>query len=376
MNYLESRNWSRSRVENAWRKVSRGVMVALVLLVRGMVGAEAAEGKSGLRIGYFTDTLMPNAPEGETRTQFEPWVLELVKKSIFGAAEAKLESYADFEATLRLKKFNWDVFPMYAYDFVRLEKHCNLEAILVPSWESGPLAEYAIYVPENSRITDVAHLNQKHVLFEINGRGELPYYWFDNLIRRKTGQSSKAITVTKSVSTALLAALPVYFQEDNIDACVISKAGMQEIMLGNPQVGRFLRHLEGAPAMLTHVIACRRDLSNEQRQNIIATSLAMGKGEKRSNQSTLHFLPFKPEYLEQLKREFMEHDTNSQNEPSQSEQSVKSFIPPKNLIDARAAAASGTAVPRTNSASNKPPFVYPFRIPGSKEPAAQPASNR
>lgn len=374
MKYLESRNWYRLHGELAWGRVCRGVTVALILLAGGVVRA-AADGKAGLKIGYFTDTLMPNAPEGETRTQFEPWVLELVKKSIFGAAEAKLESYAEFEATLRLKKFTWDVFPMYAYDFVRLEKHCNLEAILVPSWDSGPLAEYAIYVPENSRITDVAHLNQKHILFEINGRGELPYYWFDNLIRRKMGRSSKDITLTKSVSTAMLAALPVYFQEDNIEACVLSKAGMQEIMLGNPQVGRFLRPLETAPAMLTHVIACRRDLSNEQRQNVIATSLAMGKGEKRSNQTALHFLPFKPEYLDQLKREFMEHDTNSQNEPSQVDQTARYSGPPRTLIEARAAAAGGNIAPRTNSASTGHPFGYPFRFPASKEVPAQPGPN-
>lgn len=345
--------------ENGWKML----ILAGLLGIFMTVGHAGESDRKALKIGYFTDSFIPDAPEGETRTQFEPWVRELVKKTISGNADAKLESYTDFISTMMTSKGSaYDVFPMYAYDFVRLRQFCNLDAILVPSWQGSPLTEYSIYVPQHSRITKPEDLVQKKVLFEIAGRGELPYFWFDNYVRKHTGQSFKKTITTKSVSSAMLAALPVFFEEDGFEACVLSNVGFQDILAGNKQVGKFLRPIAHAPKLLTHVIACRRDLSEEVRQNVIKTSLSMISSSALGTVQSIQFSPFKPELIENLEHEWLAYHTNLLSEPHAEPNIETEEARPKNLIEARAAAA----FPAAKNGSSAAALPSPFRVPGGR----------
>ena len=357
------------------RSAFRWGSCALALLAGGLqTGLKAGDNRETLKVGYFADAFVQDAPEGENRTQFEPWIRELVRKSDAGTVDAKLETYSDFESKLiESKGAAWDLCAMYAYDFIRLRQYCNLDPLLVPTWDGTTQTEYAIYVPQTSRITKMEHLNQKRILFEVDGRGELPYFWFDNLMRKTTGQSYKKITTSKSVASAISAALPVFFDEDGYEACVLSNTGFQQIMAGNPQVGKFIKPLATAPKLMTHIIACRRDLAADVRQNIVNISLALSDA-GRGRLSPLHFSVFKPEQLENLEHVWLEYQTNLMNEsnqPANAEPALENR--PKTLLEARAAAASTGAKPGAANTANRDTFANPFRFPtgkGAQAPAA------
>ena len=319
-----------------------------------MSGAQGGDySKPVLKVGYFTDKNVMDAPADEDRTQFEPWVRELVSKNTIGRTEA--------EAPYPIEEFReklggdppWDVFPMYAYDFVELRQRCNLDALLVPSWSSEPQVEYSLYVPSSSRITKISDLQQKSILIEVNGRGLLPYAWLDNQIRKNCqNKSADEVCQVRDVSSPLLAALPVYFQEDGYEACLLSSSGFKQVTAGNSAVGTFLRPLAAAPKLLTHVIACRKDLPNEHRQAIINISLAFAERNSKAPNS-LRFSAFKPEYLENVQQEWMEYLTNFLNDPAQRQEKGNSMPKPKTLIEARAAATGNTDATRSSTSNRK-----------------------
>lgn len=343
-------------------------------LLLGMIGgatpqARAAPAAKGpLKVGYFMDVFVQESPAGESRTQFESWVRSLVNYAVEGNTEAILyDSYNDFIAKLTESHGQlWDVCPMYAYDFVRLRQRCNLEAILVPEWDAGPQAEYTLYVGQNSRVNKVEDLQHKRVLFEIGGRGELPYIWFDNQMRKVLPGAPKDSANLRSVPTALRAALPVFFGEDGIEGCVLTQGGFKEIVSSNPQIGKFLRPVVTAPKLLTHVIACRRDLPADQREKVIKASLELMEKTTATRSSCLHFEVFKPEYLENLEHQWLEYQTNKLNEANDPHKNNAPDGPPETLLEARAAAARSTSRDG-NSASSGGSFTNPFRNPGGKE---------
>jgi hypothetical protein len=346
----------------------RWVLLAVLCWILPSASGQAGDRVKGvLRVGYLNDFFIHDAKEGESRTQFEPWVRDLVRHgNDFGRVDADRPAvYDDFIA--KLTKANdppWDVFPMYAYDFVELKQRCNLDALLVPEWGGGPLAEYVVYVAQNSRITKLIDLQQKNVLFEISGRGELPFSWFDNQFRKQSqNKSSQALCNIHQVSSAMQAALPVYFGEDGMEACLLSTVGFQQVVIGNPGLGTFLRPIATAPALLTHVIACRKDLPNEYRQNIVNLSLAFSARTGKTT-NALHFSPFKPEYLESVEHEWLEYLTNSLNDPRPAPNQQSPSPKPKNLIEARAAAAGSADSSRSaTSAGRDSIYSYPTPPP-------------
>jgi hypothetical protein len=144
----------------------------------------------------------------------------------------------------------------------------------------------------------------------------------------------------------------VYFQEDNMEACLLSKNGFEQVNAGNPAVGTHLKELASAPKLLSHVIACRKDLSAEHRQHVINVSLAFSeRNSKLAN--GLHFSRYKPEYLENIEHEWLQYITNDlyEAEPRQPQKEPSLDPQPKNLIEARAAASSSPDNKR-NSSSN------------------------
>ncbi len=347
----------------------RGCLLAILLcwFVAPSVGHAGDRPRKVLRVGYFNDFLVQDAPEGEARTQFEPWVRELVSHTAdFGRVEAdRPVAYDEFIS--RLTKSNdppWDVFPMYAYDFVELKQRCNLDALLVPDWGGGPLVEYAVYVAQNSRINKLGDLQQKNVLFEIGGRGELPFSWFDNQFRKQNqNKAAQELCNIHQVGSAIQAALPVYFEEDGMEACLLSAAGFQQLVRGNPALGTFLRPIATAPAMLSHVIACRKDLPQDYRQNVVSISVAFSERiGKVAN--ALHFSPFKPEYLESVEQEWLQYLTNGMSDQRSSPYQPNAAPKPKNLIEARAAAAGSAEASRSsNSARGEGTYSYPTPPP-------------
>lgn len=334
-------------IKGCWRVKVRcyGTGIALALGLFATSTTAGANGRSGLKVGYFLDVFVQETPTGESRTQFEPWVSAVLSNSSESDTDAILyNSYNDFIERMQQRTFSWDVCPMYAYDFLRLRQQCNLEAILVPEWDAGPEVEYALYVGQNSRCTKIEDLQGKRVLFEIGGRGELPYIWYDNQMRRAAPTLTKeSINANlRSVSSPLRAALPVFFSEDDIEGCILTQSGFKTLMRGNPQIGKFLRPIVTAPKLLTHVIACRRDLPNAQRQNIINASIHMAETSPVARSGGLHFQLFKPEFLEQLERQWLEYQTNDLNADNDPPKSKTPVTAPKTLLEARAAAASSS----------------------------------
>lgn len=334
----------------------RAVVALAFGLMQGLTEA-GPNGRNGLKVGYFLDVFVQETQAGESRTQFEPWVSAVISNSIESDTDAILyDSYNDFIERMQKRTFSWDVCPMYAYDFLRLRQQCNLEAILVPEWDAGPEVEYALYVGQNSRSTKIEDLQGKRILFEIGGRGELPYIWFSNQMRKAVPNLTRETINAnlRSVSTPLRAALPVFFSEDDIEGCILTQAGFKSLMKGNPQIGKFLRPIVTAPKLLTHVIACRRDLPTAQRQNIINSSMRMAETSASARNGGLHFQTFKPEFLEQLERQWLEYQTSELNAGGEQPQPKVPPAPPETLLDARAAAAASSSEGRAKSALTAP----------------------
>lgn len=359
----------------ARKRLSKGCfwhfcVLALIGIVGNGANARAGEvGKNTLRLAYFMDVFVSESPEGEKHTQFEPWARAMVGGMQRSTPDAVVyESYDEFIRLMKSNTHNWNVCPMYAYDFIQLRHSCNLEALLVPESESGPLVEYSLYVPENSRITKLEDLANKNILFEIGGRGELPYFWFDNLMRRKLGHATGDIANIRSTATSMRAALPVFFGEDGVDACLLSSSGFEFISESNPQVGKGLRLLVSAPRMLTHVIACQRDLAPAIKEEIINLSLKL-KPVGTSSGSKIRFSPFKAEYQQNIENEWLEWSTNSMNDSSAP---PKLERPPQQggkFLESRAAAA---ATPKSSAPASvrRDALPLPFRSPSViKEPA-------
>ncbi|MBP7950460.1 MAG: PhnD/SsuA/transferrin family substrate-binding protein [Verrucomicrobiales bacterium] len=170
-----------------------------------------------------------------------------------------------------------DVFPMYGYDFVDLRQECSLEALLVPDFGSGVQVDYGLYVTESSGIASLEDLYRKTITVEIGGRGGLPLYWIDNAIRQRTQFGREEFATFRHVSTPLRAVLPVFFNGAGADGCIVSAQGFEQVVARNPQVAARMRRILSAPSLLSHVIACRKDLADAIRNEVVAVSLAMAQ---------------------------------------------------------------------------------------------------
>ncbi len=322
----------------------------LTLLLASLLPSLAGERtRVALRVGYFSDYFVQDAQEGEERTPFEPWVQELKTHPLFGETKVlPVLPVDDFRNELRGPEPPWDVFPLYAYDYHMLKNRWNLEAILIPDWDQ-PLVEYSIYVAQTSRITKIADLREQSILFEATGRGELPLAWFDNQIRKNCQNLSwNEVCHVKEVRSAMLAALPLYFKEEGADACLLSSTGYKQVVSANPDIAGFLRPIAQAPKLLSHVIACRKDLSPEQRQHVINISLDLSSRNSPLSRG-LHFSPFKPEYLEAVINEWEAYLYNRTSRESL--ETKVSQAKAKDFLEARAAAA-GQRNPSRSAALN------------------------
>ncbi len=312
-----------------------------------------------IRIGYYLEDYVRDSSSEERRSVFEVWIRDIVLRMGRATPEATPSgSWNEFERAMsKTDNPPWDVVAMNAYEYLDYHQEWHLEPLFVPEWQNGATVEYSLYVSEASPVTSIRDLLKKNITVEVGGRGELPFRWLANLIKRETSywmdDPDNPFVHPKPTSSPLRAILPVFFYRPDmpshsaVEACVVSDVGMAEVLKLNPQISRRLRRLKASPAFLTHIVACHRDLPSELRNDLTTLSLSMRYKSNGNENSIQRMVPFRSEQLADLEKECAEYRHNLENktEPAPSTEG-------EDLLQARAgAAAPDKAAPKTAETS-------------------------
>jgi phosphonate transport system substrate-binding protein len=208
------------------------------------------------------------------------------------------KSTADAEKALR--KNEVDVLVTIPEDFIRLRATYRLVPILSADYGSHFYNELLLLVRGDGGITGIEQLRGKSLIVDIGQQGSIPMKWLDSLlIARVSSNAMKSFSKISECTKANQAVMPVFFRQ--ADACLVNRNHYETMVELNPQLGRQLRILEQSPGFVTGIIAIRKEVNTQTRDNLVTALQGIHTDPKGKQLMTLfrinRLVPFKPEHL-------------------------------------------------------------------------------
>jgi hypothetical protein len=171
------------------------------------------------------------------------------------------------------------IFVIQGYELLEQGAAARIEALLTPAQNGkAAMTEFVILrrkeAKEGARFT-MSDLEDKEILVDRGGCGDLVYRWLETEIKPDTGNAHReTFAEFHSANSAAEAILSVYFGDAY--ACVVSRESSAEVYRTNPAgLQKKLEEVRSSPALLKHIIACRRDIQPALRKDIINSAAAI-----------------------------------------------------------------------------------------------------
>jgi hypothetical protein len=180
------------------------------------------------------------------------------------------------------------IFVIHGYELLEQGTAAKIEALLTPA-KNGKAAttEFVIYrrrePKEGARFT-MSQLEDQDILVDRGGCGDLVYRWLETEIKPDTGDGRptsvegsahrETFAEFRSANNAAEAILSVYF--GTAYACVVSRESSADVFRSNPHgLEKRLEEVRSSPALLKHIIACRKDIQPSLRKEVINSAAAI-----------------------------------------------------------------------------------------------------
>lgn len=171
------------------------------------------------------------------------------------------------------------IFVIQGYELLEQGTTAKLDALLTPARDGkAACAEFVVLRRKESndapRFT-MSDLEDKQILVDRGGCGDLVYRWLETEILPDTGKAHRATFAEfYSAKSAAEAILSVYFGDAY--ACVVSRESRDQVFRTNPK-GFFgkIEEVRRSPELLKYVIACRKEMEPAQRKEVIKSASAI-----------------------------------------------------------------------------------------------------
>ncbi|MBI4661313.1 MAG: PhnD/SsuA/transferrin family substrate-binding protein [Verrucomicrobia bacterium] len=221
------------------------------------------------------------------------------------------EDSLDFEAAIRSAKVHIGIVPSWDYVTMHLSGFADPGFVAVD--QQGILSEYLVLARREGGPRSLADLRGQSivVLESVNTYSSWP--WLQTLLlERQFGTPETFFGTVEKVAKPSGAVLPVFF--GNHAACIVDRAAFDIMNELNPQIGQRLQVVLVSPPLLDAVICLNRSgwIAPEHRE---AASLGLAEfdaepqGQQILALFKVHkFVPFKPEYLDNMRKLRAEYD--------------------------------------------------------------------
>jgi phosphonate transport system substrate-binding protein len=223
----------------------------------------------------------------------------------------KVILFKDLDDVKRALKANEvDIIICIPEEFIKLRESVPLKPVLSSDYGKHFYDDLILLVRNDSGISQLEQLRRKNLRIESGQKGTLPMKWLDSLLMAKLSTSAQKLFANVTLSPkASQVVLPLFFGQT--DASLVSRASFETMVELNPQLGRTLRILEKSPRFATGIIAVRRDVSDPQRDVMVAAFRDIHTDPKGRQILTLfrinRLVDFKAEHLSATEKVLKEH---------------------------------------------------------------------
>jgi ABC-type phosphate/phosphonate transport system substrate-binding protein len=162
-----------------------------------------------------------------------------------------------------------DALTLTTDEYWTLRELLSREPIIVAT-SGGRLAEeYVLVTRRQGGIAQVADLRQRSLNILQNARATLAMVWMETLLAEAgLGRPATVCSRVDAVSNLSRAVLPVFF--GRVDACVVTRTGLEAMTELNPQVGRELKIVATSPGVVPTLFCFRGNYVSPFREKLVA----------------------------------------------------------------------------------------------------------
>jgi phosphonate transport system substrate-binding protein len=266
----------------------------------------------GLNVG-FSDRAFSGINRSDAEAAFKAYLVSVGRQLGYDLVThmEMFKSASDFEAAIRGGKLQLSIIP--AWDYLTMDIQDFADPYFVAMKEEGILQSYILLTQRSSGFRSFADLRGKSVAVLESTEAYLSMKWMETaLLEEKLGRPETFFGRVDKVSKASAAVLPVFFGK--YDACVVNRPAFDVMIELNPQVGERLQPVAVSEPLLGAVICLSKSgwISAKHREDTKQALADLNSGLAGQQILTLFrvqkMAPFKPDYLETLRRLKAEHD--------------------------------------------------------------------
>jgi phosphonate transport system substrate-binding protein len=256
--------------------------MAVVLLVAGRV-CFAAEPASKVPVPMAPSALQPIVNIGVAPDMFTGIAQDDVVSAFKIWADSTLEQrgihlgsnpriYNNLtEMKQNLLKGNIDFMAMLTVDYLNLESEVGLGNLHFSMQNGSPAEEYVLLIQRESRISDLFGLKGKSIIIQTGFRENLSPVWLDTLLMQEgLDGASDHFKKIEFKENLLSTVLPVFFGK--VDACLVTRNGIEHMVEMNPQVSSRIRILSSSNELVPSLF-CVRSSYNSMLKNEFLSAL-------------------------------------------------------------------------------------------------------
>jgi phosphonate transport system substrate-binding protein len=249
------------------------------------IAAAAQETAAAFRIG-FSSTMFTDVNENDARAAIKVWGDMIVKEKKIQVVTTtqffnKLE---ELEESLRQE--NTDVVAVTTTEYEQLLRHADFAPLFTTYHSGAPDESYLLLVHRDGPIKTLDDLRGRSLNRYNNPRADLALAWLDvHLIQQGHAATSGFFGKKTAHNKLNNVILPVFFRQ--VDACLVTRSGLEIMGELNPQVARQLVVLGESEAMIPAVFAFRADFSSPHRSDILAGVAELDKSPAGSQVLTI-----------------------------------------------------------------------------------------
>jgi phosphonate transport system substrate-binding protein len=272
-------SWIRGGDRRGRRRTAVAIACALVggFGLAGGGRAQAAEAGDAaapaVRFGFFR-TMFRDVNENDIRASLKAYARAVaLDRAIRADPDPMLFDGAD-DAAAALRAGGVDLISGSTPELLRLPAGLLTGPYLLSLSGDAVGTEYQLLVRRDAKHMRVAGLRGRSLVLVNSSSFSLAVPWLELLVSREAQADPGAFFGSvKVVNKASLAALPVFFQQ--VDACVVTRAGFAVLAELNPQLARELRPIATSPRVVPILSCFRAGYDPAVKQRIAASMVTL-----------------------------------------------------------------------------------------------------
>ncbi|MDZ7599596.1 MAG: PhnD/SsuA/transferrin family substrate-binding protein [Desulfobacterales bacterium] len=267
------------------RRLVAWLLCGLSCTIFAGIAAAVQETAAAFRIG-FSSTMFTDVNENDARAAIKVWGDMIVKEKNLPVATTPrfFDNLEALEESLRQK--NTDVVAVTVSEYEQLLRHADFAPLFITYHSGVPDESYLLLVHRDGPIKTLNDLRGRNLNLYNDPRADLALAWLDvHLIQQGHAATSSFFGKKTAHNKLNNVILPVFFRQ--VDACLVTRSGLEIMGELNPQVGRQLVVLGESEAMIPAVFAFRADFSSPHRSDILAGVAELDKSPAGSQVLTI-----------------------------------------------------------------------------------------